>query len=108
MTEKAKKVKFEVIRPWFGTKVGDVVELDNPPHSALRANVRILKGQLAEVAGGASQQDGGGTASGAGGAQAGSTTVDLTDKKAVVAELQARNIQFDGRKSVEELAELLK
>lgn len=33
--------------------------------------------------------------------------IDLTDKKAVVAELERLKIEFDGRKGVEELAALL-
>lgn len=34
------KHKFEVIRAWSGVEVGQVVELAEPVHPALRANVR--------------------------------------------------------------------
>ena len=34
--------KYEVVRPWFGVKIGDVVELKDL-HPALRSNVRLMK-----------------------------------------------------------------
>ncbi len=36
--------KYEVVRPWFGVKVGDVVELKDL-HPALKSNVRLMKGE---------------------------------------------------------------
>ncbi|KJP72575.1 hypothetical protein SR76_11530 [Enterobacter hormaechei subsp. steigerwaltii] len=36
--------KYEVVRPWFGVKVGDVVELKEL-HPALKSNVRLMKGE---------------------------------------------------------------
>lgn len=36
--------KYEVVRPWFGVNVGDVVELDKL-HPALKSNVRMMLGE---------------------------------------------------------------
>lgn len=36
--------KYEVVRPWFGVKVGDVVELKEL-HPSLKSNVRLMKGE---------------------------------------------------------------
>ncbi|EAS2197388.1 glycoprotein [Salmonella enterica] len=36
--------KYEVVRPWFGVKVGDVVELKEL-HPALKSNVRLMRGE---------------------------------------------------------------
>lgn len=36
--------KYEVIRPWYGVNVGDVVELDKL-HPALKSNVRMMRGE---------------------------------------------------------------
>lgn len=36
--------KYEVVRAWFGVKVGDVVELKEL-HPALKSNVRLMKGE---------------------------------------------------------------
>ncbi|MDF3623270.1 hypothetical protein, partial [Enterobacter hormaechei] len=36
--------KYEVVRPWFGVKVGDVVDLKEL-HPALKSNVRLMKGE---------------------------------------------------------------
>lgn len=45
MTKEAKteKRKYEVIRPWYGAKRGDIVEFETVPH-ALKANVRLVGG----------------------------------------------------------------
>lgn len=40
--------KYEVIRPWHGVKRGDVVEIEKL-HSALKSNVRLLNGEVAEL-----------------------------------------------------------
>lgn len=40
--------KYEVVRAWHGVKVGDVVETDKL-HPALKPNVRLLKGEAAEL-----------------------------------------------------------
>lgn len=88
--------KYQVIRAWYGKKVGDIVEIKGKPHRALASHVRPLSGQMAEAA----ELVTGDTQP--------STDIDLTDKDAVMAELKARGIKYDGRKSVDELAELLK
>ncbi|MGO3569665.1 MAG: hypothetical protein ACTIOQ_17695 [Serratia grimesii] len=36
--------KYEVIRPWNGVKLGEVLELDNL-HPALKSNVRLMLGE---------------------------------------------------------------
>lgn len=36
--------KYEVVRAWFGVKVGDVVELKDL-HPALKSNVRLMSGE---------------------------------------------------------------
>ena len=41
-------MKYEIVRPWHGVKMGDVVELKKL-HPALKANVRPLKGQAAMI-----------------------------------------------------------
>ena len=41
--------KYEVIRPWHGVVLGDVIELKDL-HPALEPNVRLLKGAAAELA----------------------------------------------------------
>lgn len=41
-------MKYEVIIPWHGVKAGDVVELKKL-HPALKANVRPIKGEAAEL-----------------------------------------------------------
>lgn len=86
--------KYEVIRPWFGKKKGDIVTLAKV-HPALAANVRLLQGEVGEAADLVAGDD------------APATEIDLTDKDAVMAELKRQRIQFDARKSVETLAELL-
>lgn len=87
------KQKYEVIRPWFGVKAGDVVEIDpDKMNRAFAANVRALRGQVAAAVNGKTDEP---------------VDVDLTDKRAVIAALKARGIAHDGRSTVEELAELL-
>lgn len=41
-------MKYEVIKPWHGVKLGDVVELKKL-HPSLRAHVRKLTGEVAEL-----------------------------------------------------------
>ncbi|HGB5815656.1 TPA: glycoprotein [Salmonella enterica subsp. enterica serovar Thompson] len=36
--------KYEVVRPWFGVKVGDVVDIKEL-HPALKSNVRLMRGE---------------------------------------------------------------
>lgn len=41
-------MKYEVIRPWHGVAIGTIVEFERL-HPALKANVRPLRGQAAEL-----------------------------------------------------------
>lgn len=84
-------MKYEVIRPWHGVKAGDVVTLKTL-HPALNANVRPLRGQAAELVP----------------ATPNTRTGDKKPAKAdITKRLKELDIEFDGRKSAEELAELL-
>lgn len=40
--------KYEVIRPWHGVAIGDIVELEEL-HPVLEPNVRLLKGKAGEL-----------------------------------------------------------
>ncbi|WP_313449945.1 hypothetical protein [Pseudescherichia sp.] len=83
--------KYEVIRPWFGVVVGDIVEFEslNP---AFKSNVRLMCGE-------------------AGGTLNPATPVAISnpgDRKGVIAKrLKDLGIEFDGRKGADELASLL-
>ncbi len=83
--------KYEVIRPWHGVSRGDVVELKQL-HPALKANVRPLRGQAAELV-------------------PATPSASASGKKPTKGEIAKRlkelEIGFDGRKNAEELAELL-
>lgn len=87
--------KYQVIRAWYGKKVGDIVEIKGKPHRALASHVRPLSGQMAEAA----ELVTGDTQP--------STDIDLTDKAAIVKELKRLKIDHDGRDSPEKLAALL-
>jgi len=80
--------KYEVIRPWHGVALGAVVELKKL-HPALKANVRPLRGEAAELV----PTTPGGSKPPA--------------KGAIAKRLKELEIEFDGRKSAEELAALL-
>ena len=84
-------MKYEVIRPWHGVALGAVVELKKL-HPALKSNVRPLKGQAAELV--AATPDA-------------TTGAKLPAKGAVAKRLKDLEIDFDGRKGVEELIVLL-
>lgn len=83
--------KYEVIRPWHGVKVGQIVELAKL-HPALRANVRPLRGQAAELVPATPSAPAGGK---------------KPTKGEIAKRLKELEIEFDGRKNAEELAELL-
>lgn len=84
-------MKYEVIRPWHGVKAGQIVELAKL-HPALKANVRPLRGQAAELVP----------------ATPSASTGDKKPSKADIAKrLKELDIDFDGRKNAEELVELL-
>ena len=84
--------KYEVVRPWFGVKAGQVVEIDSL-NRALKSNVRLLVGEVAELTP----------------ATPGATSgVEKSATKKEVAErLKELDIKFDGRASLEELIALL-
>lgn len=84
-------MKYEVIRPWFGVSKGDVVAIKKL-HSALKANVRPLGKQAAELVPAIPN--------------AASTPKEPT-KGDITKRLKELEVVFDGRKSKEELAELL-
>ncbi|EKZ6404575.1 hypothetical protein [Klebsiella aerogenes] len=83
--------KYEVVRPWFGVKVGDVVELKEL-HPALKSNVRLMRGE-------------------AGGELNPETPEGGTDNKSRKEIIQQRltelNIEFKGNLGAEKLSELL-
>lgn len=83
--------KYEVLRAWFGVKVGDVVELKEL-HPALKSNVRLMNGE-------------------AGGALTPSTPVAGTGEKSRKEIIQERltdlGVEFKGNLGAEKLSELL-
>jgi len=84
--------KYEVIRPWNGVEEGDVVELAKL-HPALKANVRAVKGQAAELEPAT---------------PAGTSNKERQLDKGVIAKrLKELEIEFDGRKGADDLAALL-
>lgn len=82
--------RYEVVRPWHGVKLGDVFETEKL-HPSLKSNVRPIKGQAAELVP----------------ATPGAKTEPANRKSAVCKRLKELEIQFDGRKGVDELIELL-
>ena len=83
--------KYEVIRPWFGVVVGDIVEFEslNP---AFKTNVRLMRGEAGVALTPATP----------------AATSNPGDRKGVVAKrLKELGIEFDGRKGADELASLL-
>ncbi|EOZ4763737.1 TPA: hypothetical protein ACW7MP_001582 [Enterobacter hormaechei] len=83
--------KYEVVRPWFGVKTGDVVEIKEL-HPALKSNVRLMRGE-------------------AGGQLTPATPEGGTDSKSRKEVIQARltelGIEFKGNLGAEKLGELL-
>lgn len=80
----------EVIRPWHGVAMGEVFDVKSV-HPALASHVREVSEKVSAKLVVASPKDEEKSAS----------------KNDVIAELKKRGIQFDGRKSAEELASLL-
>ncbi|KMK17794.1 hypothetical protein [Pluralibacter gergoviae] len=83
--------KYEVVRPWNGVTLGQVVEIDKL-HPALKSNVRLMRGE-------------------AGGELSPATPAAGTDAKSRKEVIQARltelGIEFKGTLGVEKLGELL-
>jgi len=84
--------KYKVIRPWHGVRAGQIVELEKL-HPSLRANVFPLDDEVKLEPATPSAGTG---SHGAGGRKA-----------EIVAQLKELGIEFDGRKSAEDLAALL-
>lgn len=75
--------KYEVILPWHGVSVGDMVEFETL-HPSLKPNVRVITVNVSKP------------------------TVQTTDRKGAIAKkLKELGVAFDGRKSAEELVLLL-
>ena len=81
--------KYEVVRAWHGVKVGDVVETDKL-HPALKPNVRKLQGATAAQL-----------------TPALSLPIAGVTKDEVAKRLKELDIEFDGRKGLDELQALL-
>ncbi|KMK11040.1 hypothetical protein ABW06_23415 [Pluralibacter gergoviae] len=83
--------KYEVVRPWNGVTLGQVVEIEKI-HPALKSNVRLMRGE-------------------AGGELSPATPAAGTDTKSHKEVIQARltelGIEFKGTLGAEKLAELL-
>lgn len=83
--------KYEVIRPWFGVNLGDVVELEklNP---ALKSNVRLMLGEAGGELKPATPDAG---------------TENKSRKEVITARLTELGIEFKGNLGAEKLGELL-
>ncbi len=81
--------KYEVIRPWYGVKMGQIVSLPKL-HPALKPNVRPLRGEAAELV-----------------PATPGTSNKLPTKGVIAKRLKELEIEFDGRQSVAELLALL-
>lgn len=85
-------MKYEVIRPWHGVQVGDVVELKQL-HPALKTNVRPIRASAAKLEPATPDGNAAKDAKAA--------------KDAVTKRLKELEIEFDGRKGADELVALL-
>lgn len=86
--------KYEVIRPWHGVTVGDVVEFESL-HPVLKPNVRLMRGEagvaLTTATPGAGNDGTGGK----------------PRKEIIAARLKELSIEFKGNFGAEKLSELL-
>lgn len=83
--------KYEVIRPWHGVTVGDVVEFESL-HPALKPNVRLMRGEA------------GGTLTPA---TPGAGNEGKSRKEIIADRLKELGIDFKGTLGAEKLSELL-
>ncbi|WP_447871999.1 hypothetical protein [Serratia fonticola] len=84
--------KYEVTRPWYGVKLGDVVEIDGELHSSLEPNLRLMRGEVAGELTPATP----------------TATSDSQDRKAIIAaRLAELGIEFKGTLGAAKLTELL-
>lgn len=83
--------KYEVVRPWHGVKIGDVVEMEEL-HQALKSNLRLMNGE-------------------AGGTLTPATPAAGSDakyrKEAIIARLDELGIEHKSNLGIEKLSELL-
>ncbi|MBN6599080.1 hypothetical protein [Citrobacter sedlakii] len=83
--------KYEVVRPWFGVKVGDVVEFKEL-HPALKSNVSLMRGEAGGELRPATPEAG----------------TDVKSRKEIIAaRLTELGIEFKGNLGAEKLGELL-
>lgn len=83
-------MKYEVIRPWFGVTMGQIVSFPKL-HPALKPNVRPLRGEAAELVPATPRSDSG----------------KQPGKSEIAKRLKELGVEFDGRQSADELAKLL-
>lgn len=83
--------KYEVIRPWNGVKLGEVLDLDNL-HPALKSNVRLMLGEAGGELTPATPEAGNETKS---------------RKETIANRLTELGIEFKGNLGADRLAELL-
>ncbi|MGR7072191.1 hypothetical protein ACU62W_15025 [Klebsiella aerogenes] len=83
--------KYEVVRPWFGVKLGQVVEM-NELHTALKSNVRLMCGEAGGELNPATPEGG---------------TDNKSRKEIIQQRLTELNIEFKGNLGAERLGELL-
>ncbi|CZV41037.1 hypothetical protein [Enterobacter hormaechei] len=83
--------KYEVVRPWFGVKVGDVVDLKEL-HPALKSNVRLMKGEAGGELNPATPDAG---------------TSEKSRKEIIAARLTELGIEFKGNIGAEKLSGML-
>lgn len=83
--------KYEVVRPWFGVKLGQVVEM-NELHPALKSNVRLMCGEAGGELNPATPEGG---------------TDNKSRKEIIQSRLTELGIEFKGNLGAEKLSELL-
>lgn len=83
---------YEVVRPWYGVKVGQVVELDDELHPALKSNVRLMPQQAGQEVAPEKAPD----------------EMDNKQRKAIISDrLDELGIEHKGNLGVDKLAALL-
>lgn len=82
--------KYEVIRPWHGVTVGDVVEFESL-HPALKPNVRLMRGEAGALTP----------------ATRGAGSEGKSRKEIIADRLKELDIEFKGTLGAEKLSELL-
>lgn len=83
--------KYEVVRPWNGVSLGQVVEMETL-HPALKSNVRLMRGEAGGTLTPATPEGG---------------TGEKSRKEIIAERLKELNIEFKGNLGADRLAELL-